>query len=265
VRVLAAKCENPNRLKVEVRKTTGRPFYNTSNYSFADLLADADGLADNLTDYMDRFSADVDVFEYFDFKRRRKSMCFGRRAISSPQRIPVSMKVSTISRCCSGTAAISRSNSSGVRVRDFRATTFGSSVWSHGLWTEGVVACSAAHRVVSEVPGQAVVASAAAEVVVTVLPAHPVVTVPPHHVVTAAGTGHLMGTAGHDAVGARGAEHDVSRVPVGVGCGRIVEVNGHDLVRACRWLCRGNVGRWKDQPRGGHTRTVWQRTVMIRQ
>ena len=57
------------------------------------------------------------------------------RAISSPQRMPVSMKVCTMSRCCSGIAAISRSNSSGVRVRDFRAMTFGSSVWSHGLWT----------------------------------------------------------------------------------------------------------------------------------
>jgi len=68
-RELAAKFENPNRLKVEVKKTTGRTFYNTSNYEFANLLADADGLADNLADYIDRFSADVDVFEYFDFKK----------------------------------------------------------------------------------------------------------------------------------------------------------------------------------------------------
>jgi type I restriction enzyme M protein len=69
VRELAAKFDNPNRLKVEVTKATGRPFYNTSNYSFANLLADADGLADNLADYIDRFSPDVDVFEYFDFKK----------------------------------------------------------------------------------------------------------------------------------------------------------------------------------------------------
>ena len=46
VRGLAAKYDNPNRLKVEVTKATGRPFYNTSNYSFANLLADADGLVD---------------------------------------------------------------------------------------------------------------------------------------------------------------------------------------------------------------------------
>ena len=69
VRELAAKHENPNRLKVEVKKATGRTFYNTSNYEFANLLADADGLADNLADYIDRFSPDVDVFEYFDFKK----------------------------------------------------------------------------------------------------------------------------------------------------------------------------------------------------
>jgi type I restriction enzyme M protein len=69
VRDLAAVYENPNRLRIEVRKATGRPFYNTSKYSFANLLQDADGLEDNLIDYVDRFSADVDVFEYFDFKK----------------------------------------------------------------------------------------------------------------------------------------------------------------------------------------------------
>ncbi|WP_405778386.1 N-6 DNA methylase [Streptomyces sp. NBC_00859] len=69
VRELAARYENPNRLKVEVKKVTGRTFHNTSNYEFANLLEDADGLADNLADYIDRFSADVDVFEYFDFKK----------------------------------------------------------------------------------------------------------------------------------------------------------------------------------------------------
>lgn len=69
MRNLAAKYDNPNRLKVEVKKATGRPFYNTSNYSFSNLLQDADGLADNLADYVDRFSPDVDVFEYFDFKK----------------------------------------------------------------------------------------------------------------------------------------------------------------------------------------------------
>ena len=69
VRDLAAAYENPNRLRIEVKKASGRPFYNTSKYSFANLLKDADGLEDNLIDYVDRFSPDVDVFEYFDFKK----------------------------------------------------------------------------------------------------------------------------------------------------------------------------------------------------
>ncbi|MFB7867142.1 N-6 DNA methylase [Streptomyces sp. NPDC056069] len=69
VRDLAARYANPNRLKIEVKKVTGRTFYNTSNYAFANLLADADGLVDNLAEYIDRFSSDVDVFEYFDFKK----------------------------------------------------------------------------------------------------------------------------------------------------------------------------------------------------
>src|ERR1700743_3197375 len=42
VRDLAAAYANPNRLRIEVKKATGRPFYNTSKYSFANLLKDAD-------------------------------------------------------------------------------------------------------------------------------------------------------------------------------------------------------------------------------
>lgn len=69
VAALAKRFDNLNRLRVEVKKATGRTFYNTSNYSFANLLADADGLADNLADYLDRFSPDIDVFDYFDFTK----------------------------------------------------------------------------------------------------------------------------------------------------------------------------------------------------
>src|SRR5680860_1764911 len=65
----------------------------------------------------------------------RKSICRGRSAISSPQRMPVSIAVSTRSRCRSGMALMSRSYSVGVRVRDLRAMIFGSSVCSHGLDT----------------------------------------------------------------------------------------------------------------------------------
>ncbi len=54
-----------------MKKATGLSFYNTSAFSFANLLQDPDGLTDNLIDYVDRFSADVDVFEdeYFAFKK----------------------------------------------------------------------------------------------------------------------------------------------------------------------------------------------------
>ncbi|UDY22455.1 type I restriction-modification system subunit M [Nocardioides sp. Kera G14] len=69
VRELGEKYGNPARLRVEVKKVTGRTFYNLSKFSFANLLADADGLVDNLVDYVDRFSDDIDVFDYFDLKK----------------------------------------------------------------------------------------------------------------------------------------------------------------------------------------------------
>ena len=62
-------------------------------------------------------------------------MCRGRRAMSSPQRMPVSIAVSTRSRCRSGIAVMSSVELVGVRVRDLRAMTLGSSVCSHGLAT----------------------------------------------------------------------------------------------------------------------------------
>lgn len=69
VRALAEKHENPARLRVEVKKATGRTFYNLSRFSFQNLLQDADALVDNLNDYVDRFSSDIDVFDYFDLKK----------------------------------------------------------------------------------------------------------------------------------------------------------------------------------------------------
>ncbi len=57
----------------------------------------------------------------------------GRRAMSSPQRSPVSISTRIISRQRLGTSLMSRSNSSGVgMVRGLR-TAFGSSVDAHGL------------------------------------------------------------------------------------------------------------------------------------
>src|SRR5665647_3492231 len=50
--------------------------------------------------------------------RRRKSMCRGRRATSSPHLRPVSMAVMTIALNRSGICARTDANSSGVSVRD---------------------------------------------------------------------------------------------------------------------------------------------------
>lgn len=54
-------------LDAHVRQQTGRRFYNTSAFSFANLLADPEGLRSNLIDYISRFSANIDVFERFKF------------------------------------------------------------------------------------------------------------------------------------------------------------------------------------------------------
>ena len=70
IRELAAAQKNPVKLRMDVKKATGLTFYNTSNYSFANLLKDPNDLAENLVDYVERFSAGIDVFEYFDFRTR---------------------------------------------------------------------------------------------------------------------------------------------------------------------------------------------------
>src|SRR4051812_24048487 len=67
VRTLAKKHDG-GALDVKVRQKTGFRFYNTSEYDFAKLLADPEGLRSNLIDYISRFSADIDVFDRFKFE-----------------------------------------------------------------------------------------------------------------------------------------------------------------------------------------------------
>lgn len=67
VRTLAKKHEG-GALDVKVRQETGFRFYNTSEFDFAKLLADPEGLRSNLIDYISRFSANIDVFERFKFE-----------------------------------------------------------------------------------------------------------------------------------------------------------------------------------------------------
>ncbi len=66
VRALADKYEGAG-LAARVKRTTGMPFYNTSPFTFAELLKDPEGLAANLIDYTSGFSDNIDVFERFKF------------------------------------------------------------------------------------------------------------------------------------------------------------------------------------------------------
>lgn len=74
MRKLVEKHENPEALPRKVRKQTGLPFYNTSEFDFSRLLTDHDGLADNLLDYVARFSPNIDVFTRFKFENEIVTM-----------------------------------------------------------------------------------------------------------------------------------------------------------------------------------------------
>ncbi|MFC6700571.1 N-6 DNA methylase [Streptomyces thermocoprophilus] len=67
VRALAAKFDG-GALDVQVKRKTGLAFYNTSQYDFARLLEDPEGLRANLIDYISHFSGNIDVFERFGFE-----------------------------------------------------------------------------------------------------------------------------------------------------------------------------------------------------
>ena len=65
--------------------------------------------------------------------RLMRSRRRGLRAISSPQRSPVLIAVSTINRCWAGREVRMATYSAGVRVRVCFLITLGSSVWAQGL------------------------------------------------------------------------------------------------------------------------------------
>lgn len=67
VRMLATKYTD-GALDVQVKRKTGLSFYNTSQFDFARLLEDPEGLRANLMDYITGFSANIDVFERFKFE-----------------------------------------------------------------------------------------------------------------------------------------------------------------------------------------------------
>lgn len=58
-----------------LRNTSGYPFYNTSNFTFAKLVADADNIESNFENYLQGFSSNVkDIIENFDFHNTVKLM-----------------------------------------------------------------------------------------------------------------------------------------------------------------------------------------------
>ena len=67
MRDLAAQNPVAGMLAARVRKECGLDFHNTSRYDLARLVADPDGLAANLNDYLARFSPNIDVFDRFKF------------------------------------------------------------------------------------------------------------------------------------------------------------------------------------------------------
>jgi type I restriction enzyme M protein len=68
VRALAEQQKNSELLAVMVKAKHGLNFYNTSRWDLKKLVADPDGLAANLIDYLARFSSNIDVFERFKFE-----------------------------------------------------------------------------------------------------------------------------------------------------------------------------------------------------
>jgi type I restriction enzyme M protein len=67
VRELAKKYDG-GALDLQVKRKTGLGFHNVSQFDFARLLEDPEGLRANLLDYVTGFSANIDVFERFKFE-----------------------------------------------------------------------------------------------------------------------------------------------------------------------------------------------------
>lgn len=67
MRKLAKRFEG-GALDLQVKRATGLTFHNTSAFDFPTLLQDPEGLRANLLDYVNGFSANIDVFERFGFE-----------------------------------------------------------------------------------------------------------------------------------------------------------------------------------------------------
>ncbi|MFC7432020.1 MULTISPECIES: N-6 DNA methylase [unclassified Agrococcus] len=64
-----------------VKQTTGLTFHNATRWTFASLVADPEGLASNLVDYISGFSSTIDVFERFRFEQEIAQMAESNRLL----------------------------------------------------------------------------------------------------------------------------------------------------------------------------------------
>jgi len=67
---ITAKQVAPRVALMQAQQATGLWLYNTSKHSFETILADADALAENLTEYVQGFSENIDVFTRYKFLDR---------------------------------------------------------------------------------------------------------------------------------------------------------------------------------------------------
>ena len=68
IRKLAAASPSHDVLARQVKKQTGLQFHNTSQFDFERRKADPPGLRENLVDYINGFSDNIDVFSRFKFE-----------------------------------------------------------------------------------------------------------------------------------------------------------------------------------------------------
>lgn len=76
---LAAQGHSDEMLAALVRKQTGRSFWNSSKWTFSRLVGDPDGLETNLQAFISGFSANIDVFEHFEFSKAVRRMADNNR------------------------------------------------------------------------------------------------------------------------------------------------------------------------------------------
>jgi type I restriction enzyme M protein len=82
---IIAEYDDDLQRKARVRRATGLPFYNISQFSLEKTLKDPDNLAADLVDYIMGFSSEIDLFRHFDFETQINTLEKARRLASVVQ------------------------------------------------------------------------------------------------------------------------------------------------------------------------------------